>query len=955
MAAKKAHTISDRERTDDIHVEENVDFAGMYLSDHVLEGLKKSGFIRPSPIQLAAIPLGRCGLDLVVQAKSGTGKTCVFTVVALEMLSVAASTTQVLVIAPTREIAVQITQVINSIGSGTPGLRAYAFIGGIPLSQDKAKLSCCHIAVGTPGRLAQLVELGLLKLDNVRLFVLDEADQLLTGQFTKGVISLASALPLNKQILALSATYTDEVAKVAEELMRSPNHVRLDRDCPALLGVNQFARLLPFHHQPHRIQQTKMSELLSVLSTVTFNQCLVFTNSQLRAESICNELRATGWPVSYLTGGQAQRDRLQALDALCSYKCRILISTDLSARGLDSEHVNLVINLDMPRDQATYLHRVGRAGRFGSRGGAITLATEGDDWTAMRAIVTLANVKAYLLQEGWDSNITSKEVAGMEEVEMLGEEELNLWLEVNKQKGFPQDQKVMKSIQNGNVGERITESVGRKSNSKVELHDESEKENLKDTSVRKKNHKQNKTVVKQESKNDKPGNQGKCNVKNTKETINDSISCKKESDPEEVANKAIEKKAENQKKVSALLSKVSFSLHKFSYAEIYKELSEKGDTESASISSTITIPSLPDKLNPSESELKVLCDHIEDTNEDLENKITSIDKFWKSSEVDIKEALQALIEGKDPSSLPRNNDYKESCSDVTDHVCLLEPDEKGLSPKTALPTHEFNGITHKNTSDCADKVTESSLSERESKVNTDSGSGLYQSSKSTTQSTSELCSSKKTSNSGESKEKVLKSQEIKQKVKKSRSHHKQSQEDLEMRREPKSKKVQKKLTKRSTSTSTDTSFESSSSTDYHYQQNYNGFYDSQQQQRDYWSQMHGMYSSGYQQYAQADYSSYGGAYQNFQPPGGGEGGDQWSQQQQNYSTGYPFDWDYYTMSAYSYKRAYVESAQKFASMMDYVQSMGRMSAWIARDYHSRNSQNSYKYDKCYKKSTNKQS
>ncbi|ROT84732.1 DNA-3-methyladenine glycosylase [Penaeus vannamei] len=254
----------------------------MYLSDHVLEGLKKSGFIRPSPIQLAAIPLGRCGLDLVVQAKSGTGKTCVFTVVALEMLSVTASTTQVLVIAPTREIAVQITQVINSIGIGTPGLRAYAFIGGIALSQDKAKLSCCHIAVGTPGRLAQLVELGLLKLDNVRLLVLDEADQLLT---------------------------------------------------------------------------------------------------------------------------------------------------DLSARGLDSEHVNLVINLDMPRDQATYLHRVGRAGRFGSRGGAITLATEGDDWTAMRAIVTLANVKAYLLQEGWDSNITSKEVEGMEEVEMLGEEELNLWLE----------------------------------------------------------------------------------------------------------------------------------------------------------------------------------------------------------------------------------------------------------------------------------------------------------------------------------------------------------------------------------------------------------------------------------------------------------------------------------------------------------------------------------------------
>ncbi|XP_042873122.1 probable ATP-dependent RNA helicase DDX20 [Penaeus japonicus] len=946
MAAKKAHTISDRERTEDIHTEENVDFAGMYLSDHVLEGLKKSGFIKPSPIQLAAIPLGRCGLDLVVQAKSGTGKTCVFTVVALEMLSVTASTTQVLVIAPTREIAVQIAQVINAIGIGTPGLRAYAFIGGIPLSQDKAKLSCCHIVVGTPGRLTQLVELGLLKLDNVRLLVLDEADQLLTGQFTKGVISLASALPLNKQILALSATYTDDVAKVAEELMRSPNHVRLGRDCPALLGVNQFTRLLPFHHQPHRIQQTKMSELLSILSTVTFNQCLVFTNSQLRAESICNELRATGWPVAYLTGGQAQRDRLQALDALCSYKCRILISTDLSARGLDSEHVNLVINLDMPRDQATYLHRVGRAGRFGSRGGAITLATEGDDWTAMRAIVTLANVKAYLLQEGWASNITSKEVGGMEEVEMLEEEELNLWLEINKKKGFSQEQKVMKSIQNGNVeGERITESVGKKSTSKAGSYDESEKENQKDKSVTKKSHKHSKAAVKQENKMKKSDSLGNSDKMNTIETISNNISCKKEISAEEVKKKASEKKAENQKKVSALLSRVNSSFLKFSYAEIYKKLSEKCETENDSDYPAVTIPSLPVRLNPSESELKVLCDHIEDTNEELENKIASIDEFWRSSRVSVKDALQALIEGKDPGSLPHNNDHKESGSDLTDNVHFSEANGIAVSPGKAIASHEFNGIAPKNTSDCADKVTESSLSERESKVNTDSVSGLYQSSKSTTQSTSDLCSSKKTSNSGGNKEKIPRAKDTKEKVKKSRSQPKQSQ-DLAMKKEPKSKKTQKKQTKRSTSTSTGTSFDSSSSTSCHNKQSYYGFYDSQQQQRDYWSHLHGMYGTGYQQYAHADHPSYGEAYQNFQPA---EGEAQWNQQHHNsYYTGYPYDWDDYTTSAYSYKKAYVESAQKFASMMDYVQSMGRMSAWIARDYHSR-SQNADYCDKCSKK------
>ncbi|XP_069186566.1 probable ATP-dependent RNA helicase DDX20 isoform X1 [Procambarus clarkii] len=431
MAQRKAHKVEDRERTDDIHIEESVDFNGMYLSDHVQQGLKSSGFERPSPIQLAAIPLGRCGLDLVVQAKSGTGKTCVFTVIALEMISVSAPTTQVLVIAPTREIAVQITQVINAIGSTMPRLRAFTFIGGIHLSEDKAKLNCCHIAVGTPGRLTQLVELGLLKVDNIRLFVLDEADQLLTGQFTESVVHLASTLPLNKQIIALSATYTEDVAKVAEGLMRSPNHVRLGRESPALLGVNQFVRLLPYHHQPYRRQQIKFTELMALLATVTFNQCLVFSSSQLRAESICNALKASGWPVSYLTGGQTQSDRLQALEALCSYKCRVLVSTDLSARGLDSEHVNLVVNLDMPRDHATYLHRIGRAGRFGSRGGAITLVTEGEEWQAMRAIASLANVRVYLLQDGWKSSIANNDTKSMEELEFLSDDELQLWLKNN--------------------------------------------------------------------------------------------------------------------------------------------------------------------------------------------------------------------------------------------------------------------------------------------------------------------------------------------------------------------------------------------------------------------------------------------------------------------------------------------------------------------------------------------
>ncbi|KAK4318467.1 hypothetical protein Pmani_010525 [Petrolisthes manimaculis] len=443
MAERKAHNVNDKERTKDIKIEENVDFSSMFLSDHVLSGLHAAGFLRPSPIQLAAIPLGRCGLDLVVQAKSGTGKTCVFVVAALEMISVTASTTQVLVLAPTREVAVQISQVFSAVGSSMPELRVATFIGGISLAEDKAKLRRCHVAVGTPGRITHLVDLKLLNLDNIRLFVLDEADQMLSGQFTDVVVQLAVALPLNKQMLALSATYTEEVAKVAENLMRSASHVRLGRECPSLLGVGQFVMLMPYHHRQHIIQETKYTQLLAILSTVTFNQCLVFSNSQLRAESICNKLRASGWPASHLTGGQKQRDRLAALEALCSYKCRVLVSTDLAARGLDSEHVNLVVNLDLPPHHATYLHRVGRAGRFGSKGAAITLATEGDEWQTMRAITTLANVKVKLLDEEWPSNLTQKGSSKAEEVEFLPEEEVAKWLKTNstsyKQKSSKED------------------------------------------------------------------------------------------------------------------------------------------------------------------------------------------------------------------------------------------------------------------------------------------------------------------------------------------------------------------------------------------------------------------------------------------------------------------------------------------------------------------------------------
>lgn len=198
--AHVAHHLEEKERTRDIEIDENLTFSDLLLSEAVLCGLHAAGFRRPSPIQLAAIPLGRCGLDLVVQAKSGTGKTCVLAVVALEAVSAASPATQVLVLAPTREVAVQVSQVVATLAVAMPGLNTAAFIGGTKLTEDVAKLKQCQVVVGTPGRLAQLVSLGHLRLECVRLLVLDEADRLLEGNFLGPVLDLARALPHNKQV-----------------------------------------------------------------------------------------------------------------------------------------------------------------------------------------------------------------------------------------------------------------------------------------------------------------------------------------------------------------------------------------------------------------------------------------------------------------------------------------------------------------------------------------------------------------------------------------------------------------------------------------------------------------------------------------------------------------------------------------------------------------------------------
>uniref|UniRef100_F7ALE3 Probable ATP-dependent RNA helicase DDX20 n=1 Tax=Equus caballus TaxID=9796 RepID=F7ALE3_HORSE len=364
------------------------------------DGLRAAGFERPSPVQLKAIPLGRCGFDLIVQAKSGTGKTCVFSTIALDSLILENLSTQILILAPTREIAVQIHSVITAIGIKMEGLECHVFIGGTPLSLDKTRLKKCHIAVGSPGRIKQLIELDYLNPGSIRLFILDEADKLLEeGSFQEQINWIYSSLPASKQMLAVSATYPEVLANALTKYMRDPTFVRLNSSDPSLLGLKQYYKIVNSYPLAHKIFEEKAQHLQELFSRIPFNQALVFSNLHSRVQHLADILSSKGFPAECISGNMKQNQRLDAMAKLKQFHCRVLISTDLSSRGIDAEKVNLVVNLDVPLDWETYMHRIGRAGRFGTLGLTVTYCCQGEEENMMMKIAQKCNINLLALPD----------------------------------------------------------------------------------------------------------------------------------------------------------------------------------------------------------------------------------------------------------------------------------------------------------------------------------------------------------------------------------------------------------------------------------------------------------------------------------------------------------------------------------------------------------------------------
>lgn len=413
-------TADDAERTADVMDESGLSFEDLLLPDAIMRGLRDNGFRRPSPVQIRGIPAARFGCDLIAQAKSGTGKTLVFAISIIENIVLSNPHPQAVVIAPTREIATQIRSVVSRIGRHLKGFSCVAFIGGQSRAIDRKKIARrCHVAVGTPGRLADLIERKILVVTSVRVIVLDEADQLHGGSFGKIIKWIVSSMPSRKQIMAFSATYTNDLLGSIKTYMRDPLEVRIsssrarskaEKYDVALRGVEQYF-VKSSTIVPRTISdsfQAKTTLLSEVLANVRFRQAVVFYNDKQRAHHLARKLRDRGWPCQFISGDQKQRTRQAVVAQFRSFRTRVLVTTDLTARGVDFTGVDLVVNMDIPADAATYLHRVGRAGRFGTRGLALTLIARDWEMPTFEALTKTIGVSIPRMPESPQTRLASR-------------------------------------------------------------------------------------------------------------------------------------------------------------------------------------------------------------------------------------------------------------------------------------------------------------------------------------------------------------------------------------------------------------------------------------------------------------------------------------------------------------------------------------------------------------------
>jgi len=346
-------------------------FDEMNLKEDLLRGIYAYGFEKPSTIQQRGIvPIVR-GHDTIAQAQSGTGKTATFTIGVLQRVDLNIKQCQALILAPTRELANQSHKVVCSIGDYL-NVVCHACIGGTKVADDIDMLRRgVHIVVGTPGRVFDMIERRALDVRAVKVFVLDEADEMLSRGFTDQIYDVFRKLPENVQVGLFSATMPEEVLEMTGKFMNDPMRILVKRDELTLEGIKQF-------YVAVEREEWKLDTLCDLYETLTITQAIIYCNARRKVDWLTEQLHSRDFTVSALHGDMDQKERELIMKEFRSGSSRVLITTDLLARGIDVQQVSLVINYDLPKDRENYIHRIGRSGRFGRKGVAINFIVSED-------------------------------------------------------------------------------------------------------------------------------------------------------------------------------------------------------------------------------------------------------------------------------------------------------------------------------------------------------------------------------------------------------------------------------------------------------------------------------------------------------------------------------------------------------------------------------------------------
>lgn len=364
--------VSAENGSEEQEITEYLTFDDMGLPMDLLRGIYAYGFEKPSEIQRKGIvPIAK-GLDMIAQAQSGTGKTGTFTIGTLARVDIAVKHVQVLCLVPTRELAQQIEIVAASIGA-VMGIKTYAAMGKTPVREDVRQLDRgVQFLVGTPGRIYDLMNRRAFTTEHMKVIIVDEADQMLEDRFREQLQCIFSlGFPSTVRCALFSATMNEDVIEFANKLLNKPARILISPEEVNLKGITQYRVDLDR-------EDWKFEVLLDLYKNLNITQALIYCNKRQKAEWLAEKMTTAGFPITCIHGDMEVRDRMERMVAFRKGETRVLISTDLLARGIDVQQVSLVINYELPTQIDNYIHRIGRSGRYGRKGTAINLLCSDD-------------------------------------------------------------------------------------------------------------------------------------------------------------------------------------------------------------------------------------------------------------------------------------------------------------------------------------------------------------------------------------------------------------------------------------------------------------------------------------------------------------------------------------------------------------------------------------------------